>query len=230
MAWALLLYGLLGTWSSLLIVQSKPTFFCGFMGSHFNGLLTYKLHDMKNVVFLCLAILVVGCSTKEDDYSNKTQQEVWINGYTTTSSSEYADKQTNIIRFLFFDPDKASTFDGKTFNTGFDSYYQYTKLQEDPIYTMLIDESRLLLKDGSTISPIYEVESFKDETKEITLPVGKYFVVAFYYERGYRRDFWNKYTTQMYELKSRYNPQTLTVVIPINYTQYGRIDWRNWEN
>lgn len=68
---------------------------------------------MKNVVFLCLAILVVGCSTKEDDYSNKTQQEVWINGYTTTSSSEYADKQTNIIRFLFFDPDKASTFDGK---------------------------------------------------------------------------------------------------------------------
>lgn len=185
---------------------------------------------MKNVVFLCLAILVVGCSTKEDDYSNKTQQEVWINGYTTTSSSEYADKQTNIIRFLFFDPDKASTFDGKTFNTSFDSYYQYTKLQEDPIYTMLIDESRLLLKDGSTISPIYEVESSKDETKEITLPVGKYFVVAFYYERGYRRDFWNKYTTQMYELKSRYNPQTLTVVIPINYTQYGRIDWRNWEN
>lgn len=44
---------------------------------------------------------------------------------------------------------------------------------------MLIDESRLLLKDGSTISPIYEVESSKDETKEITLPVGKYFVVAF---------------------------------------------------
>lgn len=34
----------------------------------------------------------------------------------------------------------------------------------------------------------------------------------------------------MYELKSRYNPQTLTVVIPINYTQYGRIDWRNWED
>ena len=95
---------------------------------------------------------------------------------------------------------------------------------------MLIDESRLLLKDGSTNSPIYEVESSKDETKEITVPVGKYFVVAFYYERGYRRDFWNKYTTQMYELKSRYNPQTLTVVIPINYTQYGRIDWRNWEN
>lgn len=185
---------------------------------------------MKHLLLLYLAILVVGCSSKEDDYSNKNQQEVWINGYTTTSSSEYADKKADIIRFLFFNPEQASAFEGKTFDTGFDSYYQYTQLQEDPIYTMLIDENRLLLKDGTTISPIYEAESSKDETKEITLPVGKYFVVAFHYERGFRRDFWNKYTTQMYELESRYNPQTLTVVIPINYTQYGRIDWRNWED
>lgn len=185
---------------------------------------------MRNLFMLCLAIFIAGCSDKESDYSDKTQQEIWINGYTTTSSSVNSDKETNIIRFLFFDSEKASTFDGQTFNTGFDSYYQYTQLQEDPIYTMLIDESRLLLKDGSTISPIYEIESSKDETKEITLPVGKYFIVAFYYDRGFRRDFWNKYATKLYSLEGRYNPQTLTVVIPVDYTQYGRIDWRNWED
>lgn len=186
---------------------------------------------MRNVlVMLSLIALITGCSGKEDDYSDKSEQELWLNGYTTTSSSTNADKEANIIRFLFFNADKATNFNGKSISTGFDTYYEYTKLPEDPIYTKLIDEGKLLLKDGSTIAPILDTKTLSDKTNEIVLPVGKYFVVAFYYERGYRRDFWNKYTTQIYNLESRYNPQTLTVVIPVDYTQYGCIGWRNWQD
>lgn len=185
---------------------------------------------MKTLLMLCLVALITGCSDKEDDNSNKSEQELWLNGYTTTSSSDHADKEANKIRFLFFKADQVINFDGKTLNTGFDSYYEYTKLQEDPIYTKLIDEGKLLLKDGSTILPTFDTQTSTNKTKEVVLPVGKYFVVAFYYERGYRRDFWNKYATKFYELESRYNPQTLTVVIPVDYTQYGCINWRNWED
>lgn len=185
---------------------------------------------MRTLLMLCLVALITGCSDKEDDYSNKSEQELWLNGYTTTSSSVQADKESNIIRFLFFKAGEVANFDGKSFNTGFDSYYEYTQLTEDAVYTKLIDEGKLLLKDGSAISPILDTQTSSKKTKEIVLPVGKYFVVAFYYERGYRRDFWNKYATKFYELESRYNPQTLTVVIPVDYTKYGCISWRNWED
>lgn len=185
---------------------------------------------MRTLLMLCLVALITGCSGKEDDYSNKSEQELWLNGYTTTSSSVHADKESNIIRFLFFKAGEVTNFDGKSFDTGFDSYYEYTQLTEDAIYTKLIDEGKLLLKDGSIISPLLDTQTSPKKTKEVVLPVGKYFVVAFYYERGYRRDFWNKYATKFYELESRYNPQALTVVIPVDYTKYGCISWRNWED
>nr|DAL48470.1 MAG TPA_asm: PLAT/LH2 and C2-like Ca2+-binding lipoprotein [Caudoviricetes sp.] len=185
---------------------------------------------MRTLLMLCLVALITGCSGKEDDYSNKSEQELWLNGYTTTSSSVHADKESNIIRFLFFKAGEVTNFDGKSFDTGFDSYYEYTQLTEDAIYTKLIDEGKLLLKDGSIISPLLDIQTSPKKTKEVVLPVGKYFVVAFYYDRGYRRDFWNKYATKFYELESRYNPQALTVVIPVDYTKYGCINWRNWED
>lgn len=186
---------------------------------------------MKKFLLLLFAIPFVGCSDKEDDYSNKKDQELWLNGYVTTSSHINADKESTIIRFLFFKEDQVEKFEGNNMKTGFESYYEYTQLTEDPIYTKLNNEGKLLLKDGSTIAPIFDIQtSSNGKTKEVILPVGKYFVVAFYYGGSPRRDYWNKYTTILYDLESRYNPQTLTVVIPVDYTQYGKIDWRKWQD
>lgn len=186
---------------------------------------------MKQFILLLFFIPFIGCSDKEEDYSNKKEQELWLDGYTTTSSSINADKKANIIRFLFFKEDQAINFEGKNYKTGFDSYYEYTQLTEDAIYTRLLDKGELLLKDGRSIKPLLDTQtSSNGKTKEIVLPVGKYFVVAFYYDRGARRDYWNKYATKIYDLESRYNPQALTVVIPVDYTQYGKIDWRNWQD
>lgn len=85
------------------------------------------------------------------------------------------------------------------------------------------------LKSGKTVKPIGDYTTFnKDGYKEVKLPVGKYFVVAFYYDRGYRRDYWNKYATTYYTLNSSYNPQVLNVVIPGFYDRCGAIDWINW--
>lgn len=187
---------------------------------------------MKKLLLPFLLILTfIGCSDKEEDYSNKKEQELWINGYTTNSSHSNSDVSLDRIRFLFFKGEVVDAFQGKSFSTGVDSYYEYTQLSEDPIYTKLVDEGKLLLKDGTTLTPILDKITSKSVDKnEIILPVGKYFVVAYYYDRGYRRDYWNKYSTTIYNLESSYNAGFLTVVIPVDYTKYGNIGWRNWHD
>lgn len=92
---------------------------------------------MKKNLLLVFIIPFIGCSDKEEDYSNKKEQELWLDGYTTTSSSINADKETNIIRFLFFKEDQVVNFEGKNYKTGFVPTMNILSLQKMtymPIY------------------------------------------------------------------------------------------------
>ncbi|PXV57129.1 hypothetical protein CLV62_1579 [Dysgonomonas alginatilytica] len=178
---------------------------------------------MRNILgFFLLTVLLLSCSSEEEDFSNKKDQALWLDGYTTSSSSVNSKKELAAVRFLFFDGNKAASFEGETRMTNVNTYSEYSKLPEDPIYSKLNKENKLLLKGGSTIDPVLVVKtsSISGNTIEVTLPVGKYFVVAILYS--------NKYATRVYELESRYNPQALDVVIPVDYSQYGKIAWQNW--
>jgi hypothetical protein len=185
----------------------------------------------KLLLFFMLIPLFISCSDKEDDYSQKKEQELWLNGYTQWVSK--GDVEPNVIRFLFFSANNNEEFEIKNYPSGATSYYEYTKLEEDAIYTQLLEKGELKLKSGESVKSIGDFKDFYSVDKkqlEVKLPVGKYFVVAFYYDRGVRRDYWNKYATTYYTLESRYNPQSLTVVIPGYYNQCGSIPWINWSD
>lgn len=152
---------------------------------------------------------------------------MWLNGYTQWVSG--GEVKSDIVRFLFFSANNNEEFEINNYPSGVTEYYEYIKLEEDKTYTQLLDKGELNLKSGKIVKLVLDTStSSNGKTKEITLPVGKYFVVAFYYERGYRRDFWNKYATTYYILESGYNPKTLDVVIPDYYNQCGSIDWTKW--
>ncbi|MFV0555019.1 MAG: hypothetical protein ACK5LR_10005 [Mangrovibacterium sp.] len=181
---------------------------------------------MKKLIIPALAVLCIFFACSEDvDYSNKKEQELWVDGRVKTSSSVHADSKLSYLTILFFDVEVSNNFGGENYQTGFDTYYLYTHLSEDPIYSKLIDDNRLLFNDGSTAKPLFIISTDDDEITQVTLPVGEYFVVAFYFMRGTDRSYWNKYATRIYSLESRYNPQYLSVVLPVDFTQYGRIDW-----
>lgn len=56
---------------------------------------------MKKIVLLLVIIpFFISCSDKEEDYSQKKEQELWLNGYTQWVSK--GDVESDAIRFLFF--------------------------------------------------------------------------------------------------------------------------------
>lgn len=181
---------------------------------------------MKKIILIAAVLLTVaGCGTEPKE---KTSQEMWINGYTMETS--LSSKVAGGVRFLFFDANNGEQF--QTTNTKFaGNYYEYTQLAEDPIYTRLIDEEKIALIDGTVVSPVAAfTDSYNLNQKqlEVTLPIGRYYVVSFRSIRGAKRNLWNKYAAKYYDLEARYNPQVLTVVIPGDLTQYGCIPWVNW--
>lgn len=181
---------------------------------------------MKKILLLLFSISLFACSKSDDDYTNKKNQELWLKGYTQWVSG--GDVESNALRFLFFLANNGEKYEVNSYPSGVTEYYDYTKLKEDATYAKLLDNGELLLKSGEVVKPIADYYvSNKDKYKEVVLPVGKYFVVAFCNERGYRRDYWNKYATTYFTLESRFNPQVLDVVIPGYYDRYGAIDWIN---
>ena len=181
---------------------------------------------MKKILLLLFSISLFACSNSDDDYTNKKNQELWLKGYTQWISG--GDVESNVFRFLFFPANNGEKYEVNSYPSGITEYYDYTKLKEDKTYTYLLDKGELLQKSGNRIKPIADYTVYeKDTYKEVVLPVGEYFVVAFCNERGYRRDYWNKYATTYFTLESRSNPQVLNVVIPGCYDRYGAIDWIN---
>jgi len=177
---------------------------------------------MKKIIFIIsFAFIFFGCG-KNDDYSKKDKQELWLDGYT----GFYGRYERDRLCFLFFSANNGEEYITKSYVLDKElSYYEYTKLAEDDIYARLIDEESIQKKDGTIVKAKYSFLSKTEKTVEVVLPVGKYFVVAFYPDRGYRRDYWNKYATLNYTLESRYNPQSLTCAIPLDYSKYGCITW-----
>lgn len=181
---------------------------------------------MKKILFL-LAIAVTtltGCG-KEDE--GKTEQEVWLSGYHRQFA--ISDDEIDQILFLFFKSADVKEFVPITKKSNVDSHYGYTKLEEDPIYTNLINNKELLLPSGKTIKPVeYFLTAFKSDQpmETATLPLGDYFVVALQSVPN-RMYYWNKYACCTFTVYDRYNPLYLSVTIPGDITQYGCIPWLN---
>ncbi len=181
----------------------------------------------KQITLLLLLLLFTNC---KNDELEKSEQSLWLNGYALSTNG---DKVSDVIRFLFFPADNGEEYITSNNKLNTSSYYEYTHIDEDPIYARLIDERKIQRKDGAVISPVGDFTDLNKLTSsqlEVTLPIGKYFVVAFCSERGTNRDYWNKYATRYYNLESRSSPQALTVVIPPDFTQCGNIPWLNWQD
>lgn len=184
----------------------------------------------KQLLLTALVLLLTtGCNK---DGNPKTTQDVWLNGYEAeTSLSDY---ELAPITIMFFKEDVLLNFTPKTYPSNAQNLYDYTKVPEDGVYSALIDHNKLLLNDGTFISPVetYHTSALPKNQPQLTakLPFGKYLVVALYSYRDTRRVFWNKYACTEYQVYERYNPLDLTVVIPADLTQYGCISWVNWSD
>jgi hypothetical protein len=176
------------------------------------------------------AILFTGCS-KDNDQENSELQTLWVNGYTVDTPN--SEKQANMVTFLFFPANNGEVYKTKNQKLSSSTYYDYIKNEEDEIYKMLIDGGKAYLEDGTAVAPVAKITDSNHLTGkqvELSIPTGKYYVYAFYYERGTHRSYWNKYAAKYYTLENSNNPRTLTVVIPSDFTQIGLIPWCNWED
>jgi hypothetical protein len=183
---------------------------------------------MKKILLLTFSLLALAGCGKSDDSDKKTEQELWLDGYI----GQYGDKDPEAISFLFFPAGNGEKYITEAHQLpGELSYYEYLQLQEDPIYTRLIDKQSIERTDGVIVKATHVVTDYNilsAETTSTTLPVGKYFIVALRFERGYDRHIWNKYTTLEYNLEPRYNPQALSCVISVDFSTYGCVPWRQW--
>lgn len=184
---------------------------------------------MKKIMLLTAAIVALAFSAcSKDDETDSFEQKIWLNGYELATSN--GDKEEAAITFLFFPENKGKEYSITTIKSNAHNLYEYTKLPEDETYTLLLEKQQIRLKDGTLVNATHQFTTFKEETLEESIPVGRYFVVALYYDRDVRRIYWNKYACKYYDAISRYNPITLTATIPADITQYGCIPWINWED
>ena len=182
---------------------------------------------MKLLLIIAATAMVLTSCSKNDE-SNSTEQKIWLNGYELATSN--GDKVAAPITFLFFPENKEKEYSITTTKSNVSSLYEYTKLNEDETYTLLLEKQQIKLKDGTIVDALYEFTTFDEKTLEKTISVGRYFVVALYSYRDTRRIYWNKYAYRYYDAISRYNPIVLTATIPADITQYGSIPWINWED
>lgn len=184
---------------------------------------------MKKSFFLAIVtITMVLSACSKDDGSDSSEQKIWLNGYEIATSN--GDKKVAPVTFLFFPENEGKEYSIATKKSNAANLYEYTKLSEDEIYTLLLEKQQIKLKDGTTVNATYEFTTFDNETLEKTISVGRYFIVALYAYRDTRRVYWNKYACRYYDAISQYNPIVLTATIPADITQYGCIPWINWED
>ncbi|GAA6258255.1 hypothetical protein F070042J6_41070 [Bacteroides sp. f07] len=185
---------------------------------------------MKNYLFLAMAVVAMMFSScKNDDDENKNlNQTVWINGYEL--GFHQGDKVLASITFLFFPENSGKEYVTGNNKVSVESEYAYGCLQEEETYKMLQENNQMKLDDGTIVNAIYKFKTsiISGKTLEVDVPVGRYFVVA--YDDASEAKYRNKYTCKYYDVYSRYNPITLTVVMPGDLTQCGCIPWLNWED
>jgi hypothetical protein len=179
----------------------------------------------KKLLFLMLVAALISC-TKEEDVNNSSQ-DIWLKGYTALQpSSSY---ETATVKFLFFSANNGETY--KTEAKSFDgSIAEYQELHDETFD--LLQNGKMMLTNGNTVDAVATKYAMKTSStyETLTVPVGKYFVVAIYADskNGYLWLYSTKYTGMYYDVKSAYNPPSISVVFPCDRNRYGHIKWTQW--
>lgn len=171
------------------------------------------------------SLLLFGCSKNaDDDYSNKSLQELWIDGYVALSSDSDYDRIS--VYYLFFEANNDEEFITGEKRYNGDLITEYLDL-EDETYSLL-KEDKIKLKTGEIVDAVAVEFAYSQESGSTTvkLPPGKYFICTIAFNSYQETK--NKYTAQYFELTSRYNPHALTVVFPCDISRYGMIPWTSW--
>ena len=177
---------------------------------------------MKRILLLALLLLALGCGKSDNA---KTEQDVRLSGY----SYAYGKQPQESLRFLFFPADNGEQYVTEAYQLPEElNLYDFSRIEEDPIYTLLMEENSIRRTDGTIVQAKYVDTStilfpVVDETI-ITLPIGKYFVVALCDVR-HSGGLMNKYATTDFTVEAKDYPLPLVCVMYSNYSQYGRVPW-----
>jgi hypothetical protein len=179
----------------------------------------------KMVLGLLLAFLFIGCDSEDE----KTEQELWLLGFSALTPNSTYDKTS--VEFHFFSANNNEKY--KTESKTFDGTISDYQALHDEIFDLLKD-GKMKLENGTIANSIRSVYvSGTSETyKTVTLPIGKYFIVATYQGRkdGYHWLYSTKYAGIYYEIESTYNPMFLDVVFPCDRNRYGFIKWTKFND
>jgi len=176
----------------------------------------------KHAILTLLACIVfTGCSKDSDGID---EQEIILSGYRMDKDGSM---EADVFRFVFFPYSNISYATSKN-PTRCSTYEDYIRLEEDDIYTGLIDKNQfpgINSQEGEVVpAPLVFIDdqTIKNGSMQIKLPVGRYSVFAFRHERGTDKRIWNKYGSAELNLTSGNEPLNVKCILPVDYTFFGR--------
>lgn len=176
----------------------------------------------KNYLLFLLVSFLISCNSNEEE--TFTTHDVWVMGYKALSMS--SDREHCSTHFFFFPSSILSKVETKSYTAKDVSEFRKA---EDPIFTSLSENGILKAKDGSSISPVFDVfVSEKSKTYGIvSIPVGKYIVFAVSRDIDFptRSEAGLKYCIKEVEIKERPSELILSPTFPTTYSMYGLIPW-----
>lgn len=182
---------------------------------------------MRKFTLFVLGIFLLSSCGNDDKEENRDVQEIWLSSYTAfTPKSDY--EQTS-AEFYFFSAKNNEKFitESKTFNG---TISDYQSLNDETFN--LLNKGEIKLNTGQIVKSDHSAYISSSATKytSISLPTGRYFVVAIYKgaKDGYLWLYSTKYAAKYYDVKGTYNPPALDVVFPCDITHYGLINWVSW--